>query len=202
MEKIFWYPKLRQAKIRQLYRNDALGAVDEALVEDVGFSLLQRCRSIQLVTRRQVECPRCGTAFSTCEPDAWKALPGTLVCPKPGCGWETTAHQWHESWRHRDLLGAAAVPAIETYLHDYPAAKTSQEKMVCIDQLIHSFHISLLTGKAGRSFGNNLIEGSHDDVVAFLDQLSTQPGGVNKDEWRAEVKDMYNRRRGRNHGDE
>jgi len=69
--------------------------------------------------------------------------------------------------------------------------------MVCIDQLIHSFHISLRTGKAGRSFGNNLIEGSHDDVVAFLDRLSAKPGGVNKEEWRAEVDRMYNRRRGR-----
>ena len=51
-ERITWAPKVRQAKIWQLYQNDALGAVDEALVEDVGYRLLQRCRSIQLATAR------------------------------------------------------------------------------------------------------------------------------------------------------
>ena len=34
METISWSPKIRQAKIRQLYQNDALGVVDEILVEE------------------------------------------------------------------------------------------------------------------------------------------------------------------------
>ena len=51
MEKIAWSPKIRQSKIRQLYQNDALGTVDEVLVEDIGLGLLDRCRSIWLVTR-------------------------------------------------------------------------------------------------------------------------------------------------------
>ena len=68
--------------------------------------------------------------------------------------------------------------------------------MLCIDQLIHSFHISLQTGNINRSFANNLIEGSHEQVVEFLDRLSAKPGGVDKDRWRAEVDNMYKRRRG------
>ena len=68
--------------------------------------------------------------------------------------------------------------------------------MVCIDQLIHSFHISLRTGKATRAFANNLIEGSHDQVIDFLDRLSVGPGGVDKDQWRAEIQSMYRTRRG------
>ena len=198
MEKISWSPKIRQAKIWQLYQNDARGAVDEALVEDVGLTLLQRCRSIWLVTQREVECPRCGAVFTLCEPDSWKTLPGPQICPTPGCGWETTAEEWHESWRHRELLGTAAMPAVETYLQDYPRAQNTQEQMVCIDQLIHSFHISLRTGKINRSFANNLIEGSHDQVVEFLDRLSAKPGGIDKDQWRTEVDQMYNTRRGKN----
>jgi hypothetical protein len=196
MEKITWYPKIRQTKIWQLYQNDALDAVDEALVEDVGFRLFHRCRSIWLVTRREVECPRCGTEFTLCEPGSWKMLPGVLPCPMPGCGWETTAEAWHSSWRHRDLLGTAAMQAIEIYLQDYPRARKTEEQMVCIDQLIHSFHISLRTGKPSRSFANNLIEGSHEQVVEFLDRLSAQTGGVDKDQWRAEVDRMFRRRRG------
>jgi hypothetical protein len=195
MEKISWAPKLRQSRIRQLYQNDALGAVDEILVEDVGLALLQRCRSIQQVTRRLVECPRCGAEFTLCEPDSWKMLPGLQTCPKPGCGWETTAEAWHESWKHRELMGTAAMEAIETYLEAYPAAKVTKEKMVCIDQLIHSFHISLQSGKLNRSLANNLIEGSHDQVIDFLDRLSAVTDGVNKDQWREEVKSMHDRRR-------
>ena len=196
MEKIIWAPKVRQAKIRQLYQKDALGLADEILVEDVGLALLQRCQSIWLVTRREVECPRCGTIFALCEPGSWKPLPGVQTCPMPGCGWETTAEEWHESWRHRELLGTAAMGAIETYLQDYPRAKNDRERMVCIDQLIHAFHISLQTGQLNRSVANNLIEGSHDQVVEFLDQLSAKPGGVDKDQWRTQVNQMYNTRRG------
>jgi hypothetical protein len=196
MGKISWSPKIRQAKIWQLYQNDALGAVDDALVVDVGFSLFHRCRSIWLVTRREVECPHCGMVFPMCELGSWKMLPGVQSCPTPGCGWETTAKEWHESWKHRDLIGTAAMQAIETYLQNYPRARKTQELMVCIDQLIHSFHISLRTGKAGRSFANNLIEGSHDQVVEFLDRLSAKTGGVDKDQWHAEIDSMFNRRRG------
>jgi hypothetical protein len=196
MEKITWSPKIRQAKIWQLYQNDALGAVDEDLVKDVAFRLFQRCRSIWLVTRREVECPRCGAIFPLSQVGTWKMLPGAQSCPTPGCGWETTAEEWHASWKHRDLLGSAAMQAIETYMHDYQQARTTEEFMLCIDQLIHSFHISLRTGKLSRSFANNLIEGSHEQVVEFLDRLSAKPGGVDKDQWRVDIDNMFTRRRG------
>jgi hypothetical protein len=196
MEKIVWSPKIRQAKIWQLYQNDARGTVDDALVEDVAYRLFQRCRCIRLATRGEVECPRCGLIFPMTEPGTWNMLAGVQSCPTPGCGWETTAAEWHESWRHRDLLGAAAMKAVETYMHDQPLAQGPKQLMVCIDQLIHSFHISLRTGKAGRSFANNLIEGSHKQVVEFLDRLSAKPGGADKEQWRAEIKGMFNLRRG------
>lgn len=196
MEKITWAPKVRQALIEQLYLDDAAGMVDPDLVEDVGFRLYHRCRSIDLVTRQALECPRCGTEMRACEPGSWKLLPGALVCPAPGCGWETTAGEWAASWRHRDLLGSAAVPAVEAYLRDYPRAKTPEARMLCIDQFIHAFHISLRTGLASRSFANNLIEGSHLQVIAFLDRLSAMPGGVDKDQWRGEVGAMLKRRQG------
>jgi hypothetical protein len=35
--KIFRAPKVRQAKIRQLYQNDALGAVDQILTDQTEF---------------------------------------------------------------------------------------------------------------------------------------------------------------------
>ena len=195
-EKITWAPKVRQAKIWQLYQNDALGAVDEELVEDVGYRLLQRCRSIRLATQRGLECPRCGTEFTLPESEPWRLLPGPHPCPNPDCGWKTTAEEWHDSWRHRDLLGAAAMPAVETYLRDYSRADTVRQRMLCIDQLIHAFHISLRDGRAGRSFANNLIEGSHAQVVDLLDRLFALPGGVQKNKWREQTARMWRHRRG------
>jgi hypothetical protein len=62
--------------------------------------------------------------------------------------------------------------------------------------LIHAFHISLRDGKAGRSFANNLIEGSHQQVIDLLDRLSALPGGVNKEQWQARVGEMFSRWRG------
>jgi hypothetical protein len=195
-EQIAWAPKVRQVKIWQLYQNDALGAVDEDLLEDVGYRLLRRCQSIRLATNRGLECPRCGSDFMLPESEPWRLLPGRQMCPKLGCGWETTAEEWHASWRHRDLLGAAAMPTIEAYLRDYPRAASAQERMLCIDQLIHAFHISLRDGQAGRSFANNLIEGSHKQVIDLLDRLFALPGGVKKDQWQGEVEEMWKRRRG------
>lgn len=141
-------------------------------------------------------------------PALWKCLPivrarfleniaGRANLSPAGCGWETTAEAWHESWRHRELLGTAAMGAMETYLRDYPLANGVKGQMVCIDQLIHSFHISLQTGRLNRSFANNLIEGSHDQVVEFLDRLSAITGGVNMEEWRADIGSMYETRRGK-----
>jgi hypothetical protein len=196
MEKIIWARKLNPVRIRQLYLNDARGTVDESLVDAVGFNLYQRCRSIEMVTTRKVECPRCGTVFKLRERGVWKLEAGPQACPNPNCGWETTAAEWHASWQHRDMLGSAAMGAISTYLHDYPLAGTIPQRMVCIDQLIHSFHISLRTGKVSRAFGNNLIEGSHEQVVELLDRLFANDGVVDRELWREEINGMFRRRRG------
>jgi hypothetical protein len=67
--------------------------------------------------------------------------------------------------------------------------------MVCIDQLICVFPIGLQTGKCNRFFACNLIEDLHDQVIQFLDQLSAQPGGVDWEQWRVQVQQMYANRR-------
>jgi hypothetical protein len=49
----------------------------------------------------------------------------------------------------------------ETHSHDYLHAHTTAEKVLCIDQLVHSFHISLRT---------------------CLDRLFTKTDGVDKEQ--------------------
>ena len=67
--------------------------------------------------------------------------------------------------------------------------------MVLIDRLIHSFHWSLKADQPARSAANNLIEGNHDQVINFLDQLT----GVDpdaKESWRQTKDAMMKRRKG------
>ena len=41
-----WAPRVPRWKIARLYENDACGLADEALIDDVAYSLLERCRSM------------------------------------------------------------------------------------------------------------------------------------------------------------
>jgi hypothetical protein len=192
MEKISWAPKVGQTKIWKLYQNDALGTIDEALVVDVGFSLWLRCKGIVMVTLCQVECPRCRQVFDV----GRMAGSDQIVCPTSGCGWAVTGEEYHASWRHRDLLGTKALPAFQIYAEDYPRTRSLSERMLCIDRLLHAFHWDLKENAPNRSVGNNLIEGSHTQVVALLDKLSFGESGIDKARWRETVDAMMRRRRG------
>jgi hypothetical protein len=63
-------------------------------------------------------------------------------------------------------------PAFTEYYERYPLARGYTDKILLIDALIHSFHCDLTVNLPNRSSANNLIEGSHDQVVAFLDALA------------------------------
>lgn len=195
MEKIHWAPKVSRSQIWRLYHNDARGVVDEALVDAVGWALLQRCRSIVQVSRREAECPRCGAVF---------AIPvskvGLVGCPTPDCGWETTTEAWHTSWRHQDLIGSNALAVFETFIDRYPVARSIRDRIFLIDRLIHAFHWDAKQQVPNRSVGNNLIVGSHQTVVAFLDALSQGDNegmgkAADKALWRETVQAMWKRRR-------
>ncbi len=60
MARIQWAAKVRRDLIWRLYRDDARGLVDDALIDAVGFALYQLCESILMVTaRNRVPCPQC-----------------------------------------------------------------------------------------------------------------------------------------------
>jgi hypothetical protein len=195
-ERIRWARKVSQAKIRQLYETDARGIVDQELIDEVGTALYARCQSIMLVSKARIRCPRCGQVVQV-EPGG----PGerAISCPAQGCGWGTTYRQWHNSWRHQDLIGSKAFPAFETYLGQYDRAKDPREKMLLIDQLIHAFHRGIQPGMPHRSAANNLIEGSHNQVVQFLDRLAYGDGSTagteeRRAQWREEMEKVWRMR--------
>jgi hypothetical protein len=69
-------------------------------------------------------------------------------------------------------MGGSAVRIYRAYIAAFPKARTSAEKLVMIDQLVHAFHYSLRQKRTFRPVGQQLIAGSAEQVLAFLDQLS------------------------------
>lgn len=211
-ERIRWARKVPQDKIWRLYQNDARGTTDETLVDDVGLGLFLRCQSLVMVYGGRVKCPRCRTDFRCVNPlvptgtgEAMSSEVEALPCP--ACGWTTTKKQYHHSWKHADLNGTRAMDAFQAFVAAYPRAQSARERVVLIDRLIHAFHHSLKAGSGvpHRSAANNLVEGSHENVVAFLDRLTygeaSTPGlAQTRERWQDDVQTMRAVRRGERPG--
>jgi hypothetical protein len=183
--KFRWAPKVRPDKVWRLYQADARGIVDEALIDDVGVTLLLRCRSILMATAGEAECPHCGRTIPFAGMHTLPDVP--VLCP--GCGWETTYRRFHASWRHRELYGGNAVAAFRRFVEHYPHAAAPRQRMLLIDRLIHAFHVTL-KGSVNRAAVVNLIEGSTAQVLDLLERLAygdgSTPGlGDTKAAWRA-----------------
>lgn len=62
-------------------------------------------------------------------------------------------------------------PFLEEFVYKFPVARTSGEKMILIDTLIHKYHWETSSG-AGRPGSVGLIEGKMKDIMPFLDKLN------------------------------
>ena len=169
MPKIRWAAKVSRDKILRLYQNDAQGLVDEALIDEVGFDLYLRCQSILMVTEaKRVPCPRCDDEI-VCQAERWSRHTA-IACPR--CGWSCTYGQYRDSWRHQDLHGGNAVYAFKAFVDQYERATAPRERMLLIDRLIQAFHWSIRHNRRHGPAAPNLIAGSREQVLAFLDQLA------------------------------
>lgn len=191
-ERITWSPRIRPALLKRLYDADALGVRDDELCNEVGVRLYLRCQAVLMVSRNEVTCPRCDVVFKV--DTAGKE--SVTVCPTPGCGWQVTRSEYHQSWSKKRIWGANALPAFEEFWGRFSTKLTYKEKMLLIDGLIHSFHWSLQAKAPARSAANNLIEGEHDQVVQFLDQLTGIDPAL-KAQWRRTMGQMMKRRKGK-----
>jgi len=175
---IKWAKKVPQALIFRLYNQSASGIYDDDLADEAGWGLYARCESIISVTngfeRKRLICPECGAEVPLME--------GGFICP---CGFHAALEEFRSSYKGKQLYGANALPVFQTYYKNFPKAKTYGDKIICIDILLHSFHIkNLHRGQiAGydlesdetainRPAAANLIEGSLSEVILFLDKLS------------------------------
>ena len=83
-----------------------------------------------------------------------------------------TGRQYRESFQYDQLGAGNALPAFQTFVERYPGTTAPRERMLLIDQLIHAFHWSIKYSVPHRAAANNLIEGNHKQVIAFLDSLA------------------------------
>ena len=172
-----WAPRVSKRKIRQLYEDDARGIRDRDLLEDVGYSLLCRCQSFIAANEAcggKVQCPCCEQLVPhTSRKDE------ILACD--GCGWRLSWAAYFKTIQGKQLRGGEDVMGpFRAFIVAFPRAQTLPEKMILIDQLIHGFHGYIKTMDVRRPVAVNLIEGRMNDVVEFLDDLSssgqTTPG--------------------------
>ena len=173
LDLVKWSLPVRQDKIRRLYETDASGLVDEALIDDVGYALYLRCRSILDATEAhhgRVKCPRCQTlVLHHSEKDA------LLVCSQ--CHWQVTWGAYHKTYQGRSLYGGGAIDVFREFIRAFDRARTPRQKLLAIDRAIHTFHCQMSavpTAPAAR----NIIEGSLSSVLAFLDTLTYGDAGT------------------------
>jgi len=158
--RIKWAPKLQPHILKKLYKMNASGIVDNELIDPVGSKLYLRCESIMMATQGAFYCPECGNKIIVD-----KTIGKHREAKCNNCDFTFTAHEFYESYRHRELWQDNAYVYFGKYYDEYPKCKTSNEQMIMIDTLIHSFYYEAQTGTINRANGNHLIEGSLDQVV-------------------------------------
>jgi ribosomal protein L37AE/L43A len=176
--KIRWAPRLRPELLERLYRSDAQGFHDTELCDKVGTTLYCRCQTLLRVHRDEVECPLCGTVFRI-------ARDQVSACPQEGCGWHTTGEAYAQSIRNHYASPGRALAAYALFCHKWETAAAYRVKLLLIDQLIHSFHLSE-KGEPAKSVASKLLEGNKKAVVRFLDRLSARDS-AEKEAWRCKV---------------
>jgi hypothetical protein len=178
---IEWSPRVSMARIRALYINEARGDLDDELVDDVGFGLLARCRSIIEYTdaceQGRVRCMRCAKQGQTTIIQRNMNKPSALLrCPV--CGWQVRWRVYKSESANADgqLIAGHAGAAFARYVAVYPQCRTREEKIIAIDRLIHEFHWILIhddePARAAKPAGVNLLRGTITQVLDMLNQLT------------------------------
>jgi hypothetical protein len=171
-DEIRWARRVKPETVRRLYTLDAKGIVDEELIDEVGYAMYARCQSIRIATRAHrgiATCPRCRADVRRADPD-WKTWrkDEPMAC---ACGWSTTWGEYHKTYQRKQLTGGGAYEMFRGFIDEWPSARTSAEKMLAIDRLIHGCH-GQFKGQMGRPAACNLIEGTMMELVALLEELA------------------------------
>ena len=189
---IKWAPRIPKNKIRRLYEADAVGILDEDLIEDVGISLFLRCESILTVSQARagkVLCPRCDSSNrETMIVRHSSHKKDILLCKV--CGWRTRWGDYQKTYRGKQLHEGGAGQYFSAFMHAYRKCRSPKDKMLAIDRVIHDFHYNTVRGRIRptRAACVNLIQGRLTDVVKVVDDLAygdatTTKITANREKW-------------------
>ena len=174
-----WAPRIHPNKLQRLYELDAQGIRDDDLIDEVGYSLYSRCRSIMQVSdamNGKVHCPQCDTIILRHTDDP------THVVQCPSCGWEARWGDYYNTYRTQELGAGGAADIFQDFITQWEHIRTPRDKMQVIDQLIHRWHWETALQRPkfglGRPTGVNLIEGNTQQVLAVLDSLTYGVGST------------------------
>ena len=185
-----WAPRISRFEIARLYHADAKGMRDEDLVNDVGYGLFARIKDILTVTeaaKGRVACPEYGATIIRKRPKLRKdAKKEMLTCGS--CHWNLPWREYFKSYHKKHLLCGGMGPFFREFVKQWPRAKGYGEKIVVIDTLIHRFHWEL-EGDPGGPGAVNLIGGTRNEIIAFLNELTYGSGSTatlaeNRERWR------------------
>jgi hypothetical protein len=190
MTRLKWAPRVPMEWLLRLYEQDAKGIIDSELIDKVGYRLFERCRDCIAVSEAahgRVACPICRSKVDV----RGEHENRTLRCF--ACGWASDWASFHKSWRHMELCSTGMHEFFDAFMSAWDRARTPQQKMLAIDEVIHRWHwenVLAERGGVGRPGGVNLIEGSRKQVIAFLDRLGV---GAAHDRWAEHYEEVRNR---------
>ena len=166
-----WPAMVSRQSLKTLYENDAKGMTDEALLNDIGFTLYVRCLEAReiygLMEAGKVKCLHCGSVLDYAD---------IMEC---SCGRQYTYREYRKSYRANNMPRGEASGIFDAFIADWEKARDSVIKMRLIDNLIHEFHVSSIAGTRNRPVGVNLIQGTKEQVTALIKELAYgSPAGV------------------------
>jgi hypothetical protein len=168
---LHWARRVPPEKIQRLYEGESRGILDEDLLDEAGYALLARCKDILEVSDAvsgRVHCRQCGSILArTCfnGPDEEGEI---LHCGN--CAWEINWGAFFKSFTGRKLRGGEVVRVYQQFIDDWQRAKSTPEKMLAIDRLIHEFHTNL--GKPTKPVAVTVIGGSSTRVKQLIEDLA------------------------------
>jgi hypothetical protein len=166
-----WAPKIAPERIRQLYENDRSGMFDAALLQEVGYRLVARCKDIIEVSEAlmgKVHCRRCGQVIPRRQYNLPQEDAERIICPQ--CDWQITWGEYFQSITGRKLRGGEVLHLYRAFVEQFERATTPQEKMLAIDTLIHEFHTNL--GLPTKPVAVTVISGSSHTVKQLIEELA------------------------------
>jgi hypothetical protein len=141
----------------------------------------------------QVKCRSCGALLPERFRMGTKNKRNILCCA--ACGWEVTCGAFFDSYTRECMLPGSVPDIFKGFMQRWPSTRTSSEKMLLIDWLIHEFHVN--HGIAGRPVGENVIQGSKAQVSELIAGLAAGPGStpglVSQQNWLARLNDPIRR---------